>query len=105
MAPARLAKRKPLRYEDGASRGARSPRQQDAALAQLVEHLIRNEGVGGSNPSSGTSFLTSTQPQPTQSHLPLAARHMHEKRNQHAIGECENGENVQTAFAAMRLHQ
>src|SRR5262249_50059654 len=25
-----------------------------AALAQLVEHLIRNEGVGGSNPSSGT---------------------------------------------------
>jgi len=30
---------------------------------------------------------------------------MHEKRNQHAIGECENGEHVQTAFAAMRLHQ
>jgi hypothetical protein len=30
----------------------------DAALAQLVEHLIRNEGVGGSNPSSGTSFLS-----------------------------------------------
>lgn len=28
-----------------------------AALAQLVEHLIRNEGVGGSNPSSGTSDL------------------------------------------------
>ena len=27
-----------------------------AALAQLVEHLIRNEGVGGSNPSSGTIF-------------------------------------------------
>ena len=26
-----------------------------AALAQLVEHLIRNEGVGGSNPSSGTT--------------------------------------------------
>ena len=25
-----------------------------AALAQLVEHLIRHEGVGGSNPSSGT---------------------------------------------------
>ncbi len=28
-----------------------------AALAQLVEHLIRNEGVGGSNPSSGTIFI------------------------------------------------
>ena len=28
-----------------------------AALAQLVEHLIRNEGVGGSNPSSGTIFF------------------------------------------------
>jgi hypothetical protein len=26
----------------------------EAALAQLVEHLIRNEGVGGSNPSGGT---------------------------------------------------
>ena len=26
-----------------------------AAIAQLVEHLIRNEGVGGSNPSCGTS--------------------------------------------------
>ncbi len=25
-----------------------------AAIAQLVEHLIRNEGVGGSNPSCGT---------------------------------------------------
>jgi hypothetical protein len=29
-----------------------------AALAQLVEHLIRNEGVGGSNPSSGTTYLS-----------------------------------------------
>ncbi len=29
-----------------------------AALAQLVEHLIRNEGVGGSNPSSGTRNLS-----------------------------------------------
>ncbi len=27
-----------------------------AAIAQLVEHLIRNEGVGGSNPSCGTIF-------------------------------------------------
>ena len=28
-----------------------------AGLAQLVEHLIRNEGVGGSNPSVGTITL------------------------------------------------
>ena len=33
-----------------------------ADLAQLVEHLIRNEGVGGSNPSIGTTFLSSTDP-------------------------------------------
>jgi hypothetical protein len=29
-----------------------------AAIAQLVEHLIRNEGVGGSNPSCGTIPLS-----------------------------------------------
>jgi hypothetical protein len=28
-----------------------------AALAQLVEHIIRNDGVVGSNPISGTSYL------------------------------------------------
>ena len=28
---------------------------QDAAIAQLVEHLIRNEGVVGSNPICGTN--------------------------------------------------
>ncbi len=27
-----------------------------AALAQLVEHIIRNDGVTGSSPVSGTSF-------------------------------------------------
>jgi hypothetical protein len=31
--------------------------QTNAAIAQLVEHLIRNEGVGGSNPSCGTSIF------------------------------------------------
>tara|TARA_R110002167_G_scaffold17370_1_gene66359 strand:- start:316 stop:591 length:276 start_codon:yes stop_codon:yes gene_type:complete len=30
----------------------------DAALAQLVEHRIRNAGVRGSNPLSGTITLT-----------------------------------------------
>ena len=29
----------------------------NAAIAQLVEHLIRNEGVGGSNPSGGTNKI------------------------------------------------
>ncbi len=28
-----------------------------AAVAQLVEHLIRNEGVGGSSPFRGTTLL------------------------------------------------
>ena len=27
-----------------------------AGIAQLVEHLIRNEGVAGSNPVSGTTL-------------------------------------------------
>jgi hypothetical protein len=27
-----------------------------AAIAQLVEHVIRNDGVGGSIPSCGTIF-------------------------------------------------
>src|SRR6266404_2069971 len=28
-----------------------------AAIAQLVEHVIRNDGVTGSNPVCGTTFL------------------------------------------------
>ena len=28
-----------------------------AAIAQLVEHIIRNDGVGGSNPSCGTNLF------------------------------------------------
>jgi len=28
-----------------------------AGLAQLVEHLICNQGVGGSSPSVGTTYL------------------------------------------------
>src|ERR1700753_2198791 len=30
-----------------------------AAIAQLVEHVIRNDGVGGSSPSCGTLFRMS----------------------------------------------
>jgi hypothetical protein len=29
-----------------------------AALAQLVEHIIRNDGVRGSNPLSGTTCFS-----------------------------------------------
>src|SRR5258707_10601633 len=29
-----------------------------AAIAQLVEHIIRNDGVGGSSPSCGTTTFT-----------------------------------------------
>ncbi len=29
-----------------------------AAIAQLVEHVIRNDGVTGSSPVCGTSFLS-----------------------------------------------
>jgi hypothetical protein len=32
-----------------------------AAIAQLVEHLIRNEGVGGSNPSCGTNLFNTLE--------------------------------------------
>lgn len=31
--------------------------EKDAAVAQLVEHVIRNDGVGGSSPFSGTILL------------------------------------------------
>ena len=32
-------------------------RRHRAAVAQLVEHVIRNDGVGGSSPFSGTTKL------------------------------------------------
>jgi hypothetical protein len=34
----------------------------DAGLAQLVEHLICNQGVTGSNPVAGTIFLGTSRP-------------------------------------------
>jgi hypothetical protein len=33
-----------------------------AAIAQLVEHVIRNDGVTGSNPVCGTSHSVKIQP-------------------------------------------
>ena len=46
---------RPFAMRTGLREGC-TPNRKDAALAQLVEHLIRNEGVGGSNPSCGTIF-------------------------------------------------
>ena len=47
----------------GAQRGTRRPSEACelltwlAAIAQPVEHVIRNDGVGGSNPSCGTTYF------------------------------------------------
>ena len=37
--------------------GSHGRRSGLAALAQLVEHIIRNDGVAGSNPACGTSLF------------------------------------------------
>ena|GEM_PF-6828472 len=42
-------------------RGARGG---SAALAQLVEHIIRNDGVTGSSPVSGTRAFSQIVPKP-----------------------------------------
>ena len=41
-----------------------------AAVAQLVEHVIRNDGVGGSSPFSGTTLLSKAY---TRRMTPIAA--------------------------------
>lgn len=45
----------------GISRGKSGFAHNLAGIAQLVEHLIRNEGVRGSNPRTGTKFLNNIQ--------------------------------------------
>jgi hypothetical protein len=53
-----LAKGIRSRYHLAQPNGSeRAERIDAAAIAQLVEHLIRNEGVGGSNPSCGTNEI------------------------------------------------
>ena len=37
---------------------SRTDRQLNAPVAQLVEHLIEDQGVGGSNPSGSTRFYS-----------------------------------------------
>lgn len=57
--PSRLANPTAPGYESATERRIAGP--VGAAIAQLVEHLIRNEGVGGSNPSCGTTYLPQIQ--------------------------------------------
>jgi hypothetical protein len=53
---ARIAKEGKTGIDSGAIRsGACMASLDGAAIAQLVEHIIRNDGVGGSNPSCGTN--------------------------------------------------
>ena len=43
-----------VRIESGIGQFSRSATQEDAGVAQLVEHLICNQTVGGSNPSASS---------------------------------------------------
>src|SRR5690348_11693788 len=47
-----------------------------AALAQLVEHLIRNEGVTGSSPVSGTIFTYTLPDEPGHQVFACCASHV-----------------------------
>lgn len=55
-------------YQPLTKRGRDVPCPAQAALAQVVEHIIRNDGVAGSSPASGTIFPTKF------SNLPFPAR-------------------------------
>ena len=50
-----LAKVHRARYQVRAFSGVAERAAWSAAIAQLVEHVIRNDGVTGSNPVCGTS--------------------------------------------------
>ena len=47
-----------------------------AGLAQLVEHLICNQGVGGSSPSAGTSHQRRTQLSQAHDGIGCGSRHI-----------------------------
>ena len=54
--------------------------QRLAAIAQLVEHIIRNDGVGGSNPSCGTNNQTMNERNGAIEVAPLARHEAQERR-------------------------
>lgn len=56
-----LAKRWGCAYETADRRTALQRRPRSAAIAQLVEHVIRNDGVGSSNLSCGTNDLADSR--------------------------------------------
>src|SRR6516165_2686903 len=57
QSPARCERRRAGREALRRQFGQFSERKANAAIAQSVEHIIRNDGVGGSNPSCGTKSL------------------------------------------------
>src|SRR3546814_18482432 len=62
--PVTLAGRTGRPYLAPASGGARRRASHRAGLAQLVEHLICNQGVAGSNPAAGTTLPQVQEPPP-----------------------------------------
>ncbi len=50
-----------LAFGDGEGYPSALTSARKAAIAQLVEHVIRNDGVGGSSPSCGTSDIQISQ--------------------------------------------
>src|SRR3546814_2591645 len=62
--PVTLAGRTGRPYLAPASGGARRRASHRAGLAQLVEHLICNQGVAGSNPAAGTTLPQVREPPP-----------------------------------------
>ena len=57
-------------YEPGKARGA-LPRNAFGEWLSLVEHLVRDQGVGGSNPLSPTITINNLQPIPGSSKIPM----------------------------------
>src|SRR3546814_4106241 len=63
------------------------PHPKSAALAQLVEHIIRNDGVTGSSPVSGTISPSSVAP---ASSRPQGLGKLREKRSDEHTSELQS---------------
>jgi hypothetical protein len=75
-----------------------------AAIAQLVEHVIRNDGVGGSSPSCGTSFLRPARYDKGPPRLPASRTFEVDQRQGHRVPDQAPASNrasvYRTPFAA-----
>jgi hypothetical protein len=70
-----LAKSGAARYQVRAFSAASADRAAwSAAIAQLVEHVIRNDGVTGSNPVCGTSTWRIASQSPNESRGPFVGQ-------------------------------